>query len=211
MTNALVKAAVIPSSLFLAACGPDLGQYEIRDVRLVPAEKLAEIDNSPSYDGPEKYLLRIEFTSPTNLEEVSEGGDLYVHGDFCPFKDEYRLSLLGPFYNDQSRLLSTRVTSYEKLPDGRERMSVESTNRNPVREPATGRFVYTAYLIPSAPKDQFSEAYDLRRDTRGDLCLRIDHPGYYVTRSKSDVFKLQASSVRNLLAGTEKSLDQAAN
>ena len=184
----------------LAACGKPLGIYEVQNVTLVSASSLGKIDADSSYTGTERELLRIEFTSTTDLEDASEGGELYVHGDYCPFKDMYQLGVIGPFYNDQPRLLSRRVASHEGLSDGRVQMTVKAHNRNPVRN-RTGRYVYTAYLIPSAPKDQFSDAYDVRR--RGeDICLRIDHPGYYLVPSRSKVFMIGGNVIQRALGSS---------
>lgn len=197
--NLVLRAAYgLVATALLTACGKPLGTYEVQNVTLVSASRLGQIDPNESYAGHERQLIRIEFTSTVDLETASEGGDLYVHGDFCPVKDAYQLGIIGPFYDDQPRLLSRKVTSYEKSPDGRVRMSVESKNRHPSRDEKTGRYVYTAYLIPSAPKDQFSDAYDLRH-RNGDLCLRIDHPGYYVIPSRSNTFKIDAGEIQKVL------------
>ena len=203
MTASLSKITAFVALGLLAACGKPLGTHEVQKVTLVPADRPGQIDSSWPYTGAERELLRIEFASTTDLEAASEGGDLYVHGDFCPFEDEYQFGVIGPYYNDHLRLLSRRTALHEKLPDGRVRLSVESTNRKPALDPDTKRYVYTAYLIPSAPKDQFSGAYDLRRDNR-DICLRIDHPGYYLIPSQSKVFKIDRTLIRRAL-GTSQS------
>lgn len=185
----------------LAGCGNPLGTYHVRRVTVVPGSALKTVDPEEcSSCNPGQQLLRIEFTSTTDLEAASGGHDLYVHGDFCPLKNEYQLGILGPYYNDRPRLLSRRITSYRKSPDGRVVMSVESENRHPTRD-ATDRYVYTAYLAPSESAGQFSAAYDLRRDTR-DLCLRIVSPGYYLIPSRSQVFKISGATIQTALGSS---------
>jgi hypothetical protein len=45
--------------------------------------------------------------------------------------------------------------------------------------------------------DQF--AYDLRRQSR-DLCMRIEHPDYVITPSKSEVFVVPTALIQRALA-----------
>jgi hypothetical protein len=182
----------------LSGCGNPLGKYDVRRVTLVPGSTLKTVDpDGCSSCDSKPQLLRIEFVSTTDLETASGGHALYIHGDFCPFKNEYQLGIFGPYYNDQPRLLYRRITSYHKAPDGRITMSVDSKNRHPTRN-ATGGYVYTAYLAPSEPAEQFSSAYDLRREVR-DLCLRIDSPGYYLIPSRSELFRIPASTIQTAL------------
>lgn len=182
--------------LLLSWCrGPHLGTYRFENARLVDSTVLAAIDDHPAaHISPD--LIRIEFTSEQDLKVASGGGDLYVHADFCPFGDEYRLLVLGPYYNDRSpyRLLNRRE---RRLPDGR--ITVEGEQIHPARDRRTDRYLYTAYLVPSRPArngihGEPREGYDLRNSIR-DLCLRIDHPGYYLTRSRSDIFMIPGTAV----------------
>lgn len=184
--------------LALTMCrGPYLGSYRFENARLVDSSALATIE--PSHPALEEatQLIRIEFTSDQDLETASGGSGpgLYVHGDFCPGHDEYRLAALGPYCGDRSPY--TRRNRRERpLPNGG--VAIDGDQLHPSRDPRSGRYLYTAYIFPSRPANSFDgtrhESYDLRRDGR-DLCLWIDHPGYYVTRSQSDVFVIPRGAI----------------
>jgi hypothetical protein len=193
------RLLVIATLTLLGACGKPLGTYEVRDIKLIPGAAFTRVD--PEYSGPRPPLIRIEFTSTTDLEVAQPGHDLYVHGDLCPLKNEYQLGILGPYYDDLPRLLSRRITSYKRSVDGHVTMSIESTNRHPPRDRNTGRYVYTAYLALSEPKRQFSEAYDLRQRP-ADLCLRIDSPGYYIIPSRSEIFIIKGDVIQRALGSS---------
>lgn len=168
--------------------GPHLGTYRFENARLVDSSAVAAIEGVPPPTGTSPNLIRIEFTSDQDVEAATGGSaQLYVHGDFCPGHEEYRLQVAGPYYNDRPRY--DRSPARERaLPDGRTDVNVASVDApRPTRDPRTNRYVYTAYIVPSQPATQFSGPYDLRHGVR-DLCLWIDHPGYYLTRSQSDVF-----------------------
>lgn len=184
-------------SIFLRAfCGPGphLGTYRFENARLVDSSAVAAIERVPPSTGTNPNLIRIEFTSDQDVEAATGGSaQLYVHGDFCP-GHEYRLSVAGPYYNDRPRY--DRSPSTERtLPDGRIDVNVALVEApRPTRDPRTNRYVYTAYIVPSEPARQFSGPYDLRSEVR-DLCLWIDHPGYYLTRSQSDVFVIPGATI----------------
>jgi hypothetical protein len=187
--------------LGLASCGPPLGIYRFEEVRAVTPAALEAVDPGQYPDPEAAFLLRIEFSSPDDLEARSEGGDLYVHADFCPLRDPFRIWVHGPYYGDRSRYNATR--RYERLPDGRIHVTIEGENRHPPRDPRTHRYVYTAYLIPyiranPAPGAVRKEGYDLRAASR-DLCLRIDHPGYYLTPSRSATFVVPRAAIAQAL------------
>ena len=185
----------------LAMCrGPYLGTYRFENARLVDSAALAAIDRERPSTGANASLIRIEFTSDQDVEAAAGDDQLYVHADFCPGHDEYRLHVIGPYYNDRSRYGRTR--SIERtLPDGRKQVAVVPIDDpRPSRDPRTNRYVYTAYVVPTQPATQFSGPYDLRSETR-DLCLWIDHPGYYLTRSQSDVFVIPGAAIAAALRG----------
>jgi hypothetical protein len=175
--------------LALSKCrGPYLGSYRFENARLVDSTALARIEPGHPAVGASATFIRIEFTSDQDVEAATGGSaQLYVHADFCPGHDEYRLLVMGPYYDDRSRY--DRSPSTERtLPDGSKQVNVASVDApRPTRDPRTNRYVYTAYIVPTQPAAQFSGPYDLRDGVR-DLCLWIDHPGYYLSRSQSDVF-----------------------
>jgi hypothetical protein len=187
--------------LALAMCrGPYLGSYRFENARLVDSRVVAAIEpDHPAVD-PGSTFIRIEFTSDQDLETASggSGSGLYVHADFCPGHDEYRLFVLGPYYNDRSPYGRSRLVEHI-LPDGRKQTeAIPLDDPHPIRDARTNRYLYTAYIAPSRPANVFDgtrhEAYNLRTDARN-LCLWIDHPGYYLTRSRSDVFVIPGAAI----------------
>ncbi len=183
--------------LALSMCrGPHLGSYRFENARLVDSAVLASIEPAHPVIATNSNFIRIEFTSDQDLETTSggSGSGLYVHADFCPGHDESRLLVIGPYYNDRSPYGRSRLIE-RTLPDGRKQgEAIPIDDPHPTRDPRTNRYLYTAYIVPSAPADQFSAAYDLRSAVR-DLCLWIDHPGYYLTRSQSDVFVIPGAAI----------------
>jgi hypothetical protein len=182
----------------LSSCGPPLGAYRIERVDVVAAGRLHDID--PEWD-PESSspLLRIVFTSDRDVETASggTGSGLYLWADFCPFRDKVGLQAAGPYYGD--RPIFTQVAP-RRLPSGVYEVPYVP-NRHPPRDPRTGRFIYTGYIsLSQAPEPlRHDETYDLARDDR-DICLRLDHPGYYLTPSRSDIFRLPAAAVTAAIA-----------
>jgi len=80
----------------LSGCGNPLGKYDVRRVTLVPGSTLKTVDpDGCSSCDSKPQLLRIEFVSTTDLETASGGHALYIHGDFCPFKNEFSLGYSG--------------------------------------------------------------------------------------------------------------------
>ncbi|HEX5181782.1 MAG TPA: hypothetical protein VFW19_01395 [Allosphingosinicella sp.] len=185
--STLAVLALLP---FLSDCGPPLGVYRIDRVDIVAASRLLDIDPRWDLESPSP-LLRIVFTSDQDVETASggTGSGLYLWGDFCPFGDGSRLRVAGPYYGDRS-IFPPATT--KRLPRGVHEVS-SAPNRHPPRDPRTGRFIYTGYLFLRGA------AYDLTRDHR-DICLGLSHPGYYLTRSRSDVFTLPAASVAAAIA-----------
>jgi hypothetical protein len=195
----IVIAALLILALTMCR-GPYLGSYRFENARLVDSSAVAAIEpGHPALEATTK-LIRIEFTSDQDLETASggSGSGLYVHADFCPGHDEYRLAVLGPYYDDRSPYSRSRLIE-RLLPDGRKQTeAVPTDDPHPTRDPRSNRYLYTAYIFPSRPANSFDgtrhAGYDLRRET-GDLCLWIDHPGYYLTRSQSDVFVIPGAVI----------------
>jgi hypothetical protein len=169
------------------ACGKPLGTYEVRDVRLVRGEAVKAIE---PYIEPDPQMLRIEFASKTDLYEASDGGGegLYVYASFFPFQDKSPLYVSEPYYNDRQR--------YDP---------VTHEDRRPLKDHTTGDYVYTTYLrlrgdasVNRGHGRLDFTGYDLRRQ-HADLCLRIHHPGYFITPSRSRVFKVPGPMIRRAL------------
>jgi len=185
----------------LTACGKPLGKYEVRNVKIVPASAEPE---AYADKPPHTRMLRIEFTSKTDLYEASDGGGegLYVLASFCPFDERRTLYLGEPYYDDRSRYGPRRVLERKVLPNGRVWERVAITDRRPTRNPKTGEYTYTTYLAldraaePERPGRSEQIGYDVRRQP-ADLCLRIDHPGYFITPSRSQVFVVPARMVQH--------------
>ena len=196
MRNAL-RFALLALLALLGACGRPLGDYAVRKVEIVRAD--AEPDRLvQNYN---TQMLRVEFTSKTDLYEASDGGGegLYVFSSFCPYDEERTLYVGEPYYDDRSRYGPPRVLE-GKVPINRS-IEVETDYRRPTKNLATGDFTYTTYLAlaqaarPKQPGRDEQLAYDLRRQPR-DLCLRINHPGYFITPSRSRVFTVPAAMIR---------------
>jgi hypothetical protein len=189
----LKKHVAAPLCCILAECGANLGNYRVDSVRLVPLSTFERADGERHADLGASSLLRVVFSSTTDIATVVGSGDLYIWADFCDSEGARQISSFGPYYGDRSRY---DRQSPDDPSDNRE-FTKAQLEAHPPREPATGRFVYTAYLVPSAPArhGQFPrQAYDLSSDHR-DLCLRLDHPGYYLGRSRSGMFTLSGASV----------------
>jgi len=172
---------------FLSACGKPLGSYQVRNVTVVTGAAVKQIE--PDLD-TDPQMLRIEFASKTDLYEASDGGGegLYVFASFCPFQDKAPLSVSEPYYNDRPRF-----------------DPVTHENRRPAKDARTGEYVYTAYLrlrgnasVNRGGGRLNFTGYDLRRQHL-DLCLRIDHPGYFITPSQSHVFSVPAGMIQHAL------------
>lgn len=188
----------------LAACGKPLGKYEVRDVQIVSSD--TEPDDRAART--EIEVLRIEFTSDTDLYEASDGGGegLYVRASFCPYDEDRAFAIGEPYYNDRSRYGPTNVLNRKVLSGGRIIEEVDTVERRPVKNPTTNQYGYTTYLPlqrdPRATEKpgQFEQiGYDLRQQPR-DVCLRIHHPGYFITPSRSNVFKLPVSFISEALS-----------
>ena len=184
------------TAICLSGCGKPLGEYRFENARVVPGDALTRIDPRGALAPSDSYLIRIEFSSNTDLESLKPG-DLYVHGDFCPFRERYALRIMGPYYTDRPRYI---FTAEEAAVDGVK--AVPSTasedgsysyypNRHPKRDPRTGRYIYTAYLSP----------YDTRQDHR-DLCLQVDSAGYSITESRSKRFVIPAAAIAAAIAAS---------
>lgn len=190
-------AGLILASACLAGCGPPLGDYRFENARLVSWAEFSRIEPEQFPEALSPDMLRIEFSSERDLETASEGGDLYLHADYCPAADPFRIASFGPYYGERSRY-NSRVVSSETLPDGRIRQVMAGENRHPPRDPRTNRYVYSAYLIPSRPPSSRPglqrEGYDLRADAR-DLCLRFERTGYFLTPSRSRTFIVPGAAI----------------
>ena len=180
----------------LSGCGPYLGKYQVNDVKMVDHHWFQKIDHDWAPDRNQSDMLRVSFSSTINLEASSEGGDLYVVADFCPFSDG-AMYLQGPYYSDKARDLPLRRISREV--DGKTVEIVSAENKQPETNPSTGRYDYTAYLYADMPKLvghglPTRAAYDVRRDKR-DICVRLHRTGYFITKSVSDIFVIRNSLV----------------
>ena len=177
-------------ALLATACGKPLGSYEVRDVRVVPRAAVKKVE---PYLPTDEQMLRVEFVSNTDLYEASDGGGegLYVSASFCPYDDDRELYLGEPFYDDRSRY-------------GRDPKTNAFEERRPIKNPRTSEYTYTTYLAiarageAARPGREKQVAYDLRKQL-GDLCLRIDHPGYFITPSRSKIFSVPAAMIRRAL------------
>lgn len=184
------QLAWVASTLLVTACGKPLGAYEVRDVRVVTREAVKRVEPNIMSDS---QMLRVEFVSQTDLYEASDGGGegLYVSASFCPYDDDQELYLGEPFYDDRSRY-------------GRDPRTNWIEERRPIKNARTGQYAYTTYLAiaraaePARPGRDKQIGYDLREQAR-DLCVRIEHPGYFITPSRSKVFKIPAASIRRAL------------
>ena len=172
----------------LAACGKPLGTYQVQDVRLVPGEAFKRLE---PYAEADPQMLRVEFTSDTDLYDASDGGGsgLYLFTSFCPFQDKKPVSVSGSYYNDQPR--------YD---------AATHAKRHPARDPKSGKYVYTTYLRLRGEASENhgdgrlnSTGYDLTA-RQADLCLRIEHPGYFITPSQSRTFTVPAGMIRIALS-----------
>jgi hypothetical protein len=194
-----VRFTIVAALALVSACGNPLGTYQVRDVKLVPGDALTKIE---PYIDPDPQMLRIKFVSKTNLYDASDGGGsgLYVFASFCPYDEGRVIYVSEPYYNDRSRYGPTRIVERKVLPDGRIIEKVDSEDRQPIKDTRTGDYVYTTYfrLNGQAKEDMDLIAYDLRRQA-GDLCLRIKHPGYFITPSRSRVFAVPAQMIQRAL------------
>jgi hypothetical protein len=184
---------------FLAGCGRQLGEYRFDGADPADVAAAEKIDRDISGYPAGSRAIRIRFSSAVDLEELTGGHDLYVHADFCPFKRRYMIDVWGPFYSDQSRYVFSGVPPEV----------VQVKYRHPPRDERTGRYLYTAYVLPARPMPGVPptvtnlpdhDPYNLRTAHR-DVCLRIDSPGYYITPSQSNVFVVPASAIDAVLTG----------
>jgi hypothetical protein len=171
--------------LALAACGKPLGTYEVRDIRLVSGSVFKIVEPGVEV---EPQMLRIEFTSKTDMYNAAGDAQLYVFASFCPFQDKSPVYVSRPYFNDRP--------TYD--------LTTQKVMR-PVKD-ASGRYVYTTYMSLNGNESvnrndgrlEFT-GYDLRRQPV-DLCVRIEHPGYFITPSRSRVFVLPAAMIRRALS-----------
>jgi hypothetical protein len=150
-------------------------------------------------------MLRVEFTSDTDLYKASDGGGsgLYVFTSFCPYSEDRAFYVGDTYYNDRRRYGPSRILERTVTADGKVIEKMTSDDRRPAKD-ATGKYVYTTYLAldaaatPSQPGRVAQIGYNLRRQPL-DLCLRIDHPGYFITPSRSRVFKVPSAMIQAAL------------
>ena len=176
--------------LALTSCGKPLGEYEVSNVRLVPAS--AEPDQRWPKQTDE--MLRVEFVSETDLYEASDGGGggLYVFASGCPYDQDRTLYVGEAYYDDRSRYGEPQVESRKGRTE-----TVSMKERHPKRNAVSGEYTYTTYLavtrtaeLARSGRDE-QVAYNLRTRPM-EICLRINHPGYFITPSRSRVFKIPA-------------------
>lgn len=198
----LVFVSVV--AIFVTGCGPYLGDHKFQEAEIVDIQFLEQVDPNFSHGLPMSELFRIVFTSTTDLEAASEGHSLYIDADFCPFKDRRGIGVIGPYYDDKSRYGPIRESRRQDK-DGRVVIFVESDNISPKVNERTGEFIYTAYVIPYRNPPRFKgggniilNPYDIRTDNR-DICFRLFSPGYYITPSQSNIFRISRSEIDALL------------
>lgn len=201
-------ASAMIGLLWLWGCGPHLGSYRFEQAELVNSAMLNRIDPTNRFDTDGRpALIRILFSSEDDLTATSSGGGLYVHADYCPFNNPDAVGVVGPFYEDQSRYGPVHIERGRNA-DGSEVNVIEGEDRHPPLDPRTHRYLYTAYIIPVGPsygthvtngQADVLGYYDLHGLTR-DLCLRIDHPGYYLSPSQSEIFVVPRASIAAALA-----------
>jgi hypothetical protein len=175
------------AALLLSSCGKPLGAYRVDKVSAIDSRHIATIEGSDWSHFSKPLVLRIDFSSTTDLIAVNGGGGLYIHGDFCPFRDRYKLAITGPYPDDKTIFYKLR----EEPAKGGEAAAKWET-RHPTRD-GQGRYHYTAYLRTDDP------TYDLRRGQR-DYCLRIDHPDIDLIPSQSAVFVLRGADAAKAMA-----------
>ena len=147
-------------------------------------------------------MLRVEFASKTDLYEASDGGGegLYVLASACPYDQDRTLDVGEPYYDDRSRYGEPQIESREGLAE-----NVSMEERHPTRNAVSGKYTYTTYLAvarpaePARPGWDEQAAYNLRARPM-ELCLRIKHPGYFITPSRSRVFTIPALMIQRALA-----------
>jgi hypothetical protein len=187
--SAFQRLAFLILAATLVSCGKPLGSYQVTSVTLVPSSTLKKVD--PAECGncdPGSELLRIELRSQTNLYDATDGAGSYVLASFCPYDENRVLYTSEPYYDDRGNY------------DPRTRKDLP-----PVKNAKTNDYLYTTYLAVTeagtpARSGQIEQiAYDLRRQPQ-DLCLRLFHPGYYITRSQSRVILVPAAMIRRALS-----------
>lgn len=183
----------ILAALLLSGCGKPLGTYRVDKVSAIDSRHIATIEGSDWYHFSEPLALRIDFSSNTDLVAVNGGGSLYVHGDFCPLRDRYKLSITGPYPDDKAIFYRP-----SEKPAKSGEPAVKWETRHPTRD-RQGRYHYTAYIRTDDP------AYDLRRGQR-DYCLRIDHPDIDLIPSQSAVFVLRGADAAQAMANAAPAL-----
>lgn len=192
-------------AVLLSSCSADLGDHEFQNAELVDIKFLERIDPEFRHGLPMKKLVRIIFTSTTDLEAASEGGSLYVDADFCPFQDENGIGVIGPYYDDKSRYGPILEKPF-KGEDGRAATLRVSENRSPVLNENTGEFTYTAYIIPYRNPSRHKQSgniilkpYDIRTDDR-DICFRLASSGGMFSKpGKSNIFQINRSKIAEFL------------
>ncbi len=183
LISALVCASIV------AGCGKSLGEYRLDAADIVSLSALptdANHEISFPYRESSKFI-RITFSSDSDLEQLIRGYGLYIDADFCPQKETFLIRTLGPFYSGQSRYSSRGDASQPPL------------YRHPPRDPATGRFIYTAYMFSGRPMPgeratQVIAPYDLRTAHR-DVCVKLESPGGYMLPQTSMGFVVPGSAI----------------
>jgi hypothetical protein len=165
----------------LGGCGGGaLGNYQVTNVEIVDGGQLNQVEPDEFYPGGPQ-LVRVAFTSRTDVVAAADSGALYISADFCPLGNPDAIRAIGP------------------LPDGRSvfvRDKGELSYRHPARDPA-GLYHYTAYIDPSQGPDEpgVKRNYDLSKDHR-DVCLRIFRSRFFeIWGRQSDVFTVPGAAI----------------
>jgi hypothetical protein len=181
--------------LSVASCSPSLGEYRLEGVSAVPASEAVRLWGRAAAGHP--VSLKVSFSSSRNLAALGDS-NLYVHGDICPIRDPYRLHVSVPYWNDRPLGPTFGTAAAPRL-----------TAEDVKADPATGRYQYVAYLSPARRTEEgvvpgkIHQGYDLPANPQ-DVCLRVDHAGYYFPPSRSNVIVVSRAAIKAALGGSNQ-------
>lgn len=186
--RSLAAAALV--ALLASACAPTLGSYRFESVERIGREAIAASDSFEPKQTPYPWYLRVHFSSDINLFVIAEERDsVTARAGLCPLRDLGEVTVLGPYSVGQSLAVRTRT------PEG----AVAQGLARVIEKDASGRYAYTAYVVPAREAADGQQAYDLSR-TPGDLCLRLDAEGGPRGPERSNVFVAPEAAIREALA-----------
>lgn len=165
----------------LTGCGEHLGDYKVKDVRIVQAMPLGDDPSGPN--PPYPRYLRVELASPSSLYTAHTGPGLYTEADFCPFDNGDRIIAFGP-----------QATDGHAVEDWKRHTPLKRDERD-------GLYHYFVYIVPNSPaRKLFTNAkseiagYDIFAQ-RKPVCLQFFVPGYNITASRSNVIEIPAEAI----------------